>query len=91
MYVTEKRGKSTSGLCKIPLLYASCSVLYNVLLLYRSTQEFYNKQIITTVIALVYFEEVSAICFGPVGSSSCNHYMSMLLVIGLFTEMDSDQ
>jgi hypothetical protein len=57
-------------------------LLDTVCLMYPSTKQFYNKQI-STVLAFVYCVEVLHV--------STLHYMNMSLIIGLFTNKDSDQ
>jgi hypothetical protein len=55
------------------------------------TQQFCNKQMNTTVIRVVcVFFSTSASLY-HVGSSSANRYLSMLLFVGLFTDMEPDQ
>lgn len=56
---------------------------YMVFLIYQLRQQFY-------CISIRLLCGSTAICFGPVGSSSGNHYTNMSLVIRLFIDMDPD-
>jgi hypothetical protein len=63
---------------------------YLVFLMYRSEQQFYNKQIDSTVFLFVYFFWMNCYMFRPC-RVIINHFMNMLLDTGLFTDMGPDQ